>query len=292
MEIRNFLSFKTVVEQGSFIKAAQSLNYAQSSITSHVQALEEYYGQPVFDRLGKKVQLNSFGKLVYQHALVLLSSYEDMLRLKHKSAEPSGTLRIGVPESTMLYRLSPVLQRYKTVYPKVEVVMQSLTCPQMRQELRESRLDMAIILDRERSEEDLVCRVLSVEPMALVMPRDYPADDLIESGSHAVLYTEQGCSYRIIFENLLRERGFRAESIIETASVEVIKQYILCNIGVSFLPLVVVRKELDSGLLKSVPWNDPNPVKIQLVRHKDKWISPAMFEFIRIAEEEALSWKS
>lgn len=290
MEIRHFITFKTIVEQGSFIRAAENLNYAQSSVTSHIQTIEEYYGQPVFDRLGKRVQLNSFGELVYRHAVVLLSCYDDVCSLKHETAEPSGTLRIGVPESTMLYRFSPVLQRYKSLFPKVEVVLQNLLCPVMRQALRQGRLDFAVILDREVQDPDLTAQTLCVEPMSLVMPLEYPADELVESPAHAVLYTEWGCSYREIFERMLRDKGIGAESIIETASVEVIKQYILCNIGISFLPDIVVHNELKQGVLKHVPWSGPELMKVQVVHHKDKWLSPAMREFINIAVAESAQW--
>ncbi len=291
MEIRHFITFKTIVEQGGFIRAAQILNYAQSSITSHIQVLEEYYGQPVFDRFGKSVRLNSFGELVYEHALTLIACYEDVCRLKHESAEPSGVLRIGVPESTMLYRLSPVLRRYKALYPKVEVRMQNIICPVMRQELKKGNLDVAVLLDRNVDEPELVNTLLSVESMSIVMPREYPADKLVESSGYSVLYTEQGCSYRHIFEQLLADRGIKVESVIETGSVEVIKQYVLCNIGVSFLPTVVIRKELEQGLLKHEQWENSDPIKIQLLHHKEKWLSPALSEFMRIAAAHSVDWR-
>lgn len=290
MEIRHLLSFKEIVEQGSFIKAAKVLNYAQSSVTSHVRAIEEFYGRPVFDRLGKRVVLNSFGERIYRRVLPLLSGYDDLCALKHEVGEPAGQLRIGAPESTMLYRLSPVLQKYKSMYPKVDLIMHNSTCPAMRGLLRDGSLDLAVLLDRVIEEDELVCKPLFDEPMHVVLPREYPADELINSPSHAVLYTETGCSYRQIFQRLLAEKGISTENIIETASVEVIKQYLLCNIGVSFLPEIVVRKELADGNLKGIPWKSIDPVRVQIVHHKDKWLSPAMEEFIRLLEDAAVGW--
>ncbi|WP_319780344.1 LysR family transcriptional regulator [Maridesulfovibrio sp.] len=292
MEIRHLLSFKEIVEQGSFMKAAQLLNYAQSSITSHVRVIEDFYGQPVFDRLGKRVVLNSFGERLYHRVLPLLAGYDDLCGLKNEVGEPAGQLRIGAPESTMLYRLSPVLQKYKSLYPKVELIMHNSTCPDMRGLLRDGSLDMAVLLDRMVDEDELTCKPLFDEPMCVVLPREYPADELIYSPSHAVLYTEAGCSYRQIFQQLLADKDIKADNIIETASVEVIKQYLLCNIGVSFLPGIVVRKELSNGRLKAIPWKSLNPILIQIVHHKDKWISPAMKEFMRLLEEAALGWSS
>lgn len=290
MEIRNFLTFKAIVEQGSFVKAARTLHYAQSSVTSHIKALEDYYGQPVFDRIGKSVVLNTFGQLVYKHASVLLAAYDDVLALKDETGDPMGRLRIGAPESTLLYRLAPVLRRYKELHPQVELVMENATCPQMRLALRSGELDMGILLEQVGNEPDLERLLLFEEPMSIVMPKEYPGDDLSSENSYTILYTEAGCSYRAIFQRLLEERGVGTDNVIETASLEVIKQYILCGMGVSFLPTVVVQKELAAGELKHVPWQTLDPVVIQIVRHKDKWISPAMAAFTRILQEEARRW--
>jgi DNA-binding transcriptional LysR family regulator len=57
---------------------------------------------------------------------------------------------------------------------------------------------------------------------------------------------------------------------METASIEVIEQYGLCGIGVSFLPMVVIRRELEAGALKCTPWQTTSSVVIQMIRHKDK----------------------
>lgn len=54
MEIRHLQTFITIVELEGFTKAAEHLGYAQSTITSHIQILENELGEVLFDRLGKK----------------------------------------------------------------------------------------------------------------------------------------------------------------------------------------------------------------------------------------------
>ncbi|KWX81278.1 transcriptional regulator, partial [Paenibacillus riograndensis] len=55
MESRHLFTFLVVVETGSFTRAAQKLDYAQSSITAQIQALEAELDPPLFDRLSKKI---------------------------------------------------------------------------------------------------------------------------------------------------------------------------------------------------------------------------------------------
>ncbi|MGG3452226.1 LysR family transcriptional regulator [Domibacillus aminovorans] len=61
MEIRHLITFKAIVDMGGFTRAATYLGYAQSTVTAHIQALEQEMGAPLFDRIGKKVQLTEVG---------------------------------------------------------------------------------------------------------------------------------------------------------------------------------------------------------------------------------------
>lgn len=54
MEMRHVKTFCAVVKYGGFSKAARELDYAQSTVTTHIKALENDLQSPLFDRLGKK----------------------------------------------------------------------------------------------------------------------------------------------------------------------------------------------------------------------------------------------
>ena len=62
MELRQLRTFRMVTASGSFTQAAAVLNYAQSNVTAQIQALEKELGRPLFDRLGRQVQLTEAGR--------------------------------------------------------------------------------------------------------------------------------------------------------------------------------------------------------------------------------------
>ncbi|ERI77966.1 LysR family transcriptional regulator [[Clostridium] symbiosum] len=62
MNIRSLQTFIRVVELKSFTKAACELNYVQSTVTMQIQQLEKELGYPLFDRIGKKIALTSYGE--------------------------------------------------------------------------------------------------------------------------------------------------------------------------------------------------------------------------------------
>src|SRR5260370_38108373 len=68
MELRHIYTFQAIVKEGSFLKAAETLMYAQSTITLHIQQLEAELGVKLFMRQGKKVQLTEAGRSLQEQA--------------------------------------------------------------------------------------------------------------------------------------------------------------------------------------------------------------------------------
>ncbi len=57
MEFRHLKTFQTILKTGSFLQAAEKLQYAQSTITLHIQQLEAELGVKVFLREPHKKRL-------------------------------------------------------------------------------------------------------------------------------------------------------------------------------------------------------------------------------------------
>lgn len=68
MEIRQLNTFLAVASTLSFTRAAETLNYAQSSVTAQIQGLEEELGVPLFERLGRRVALSPAGLRLQPYA--------------------------------------------------------------------------------------------------------------------------------------------------------------------------------------------------------------------------------
>ncbi len=62
MDLRRFITFKTVVEEGSFLRASQKLCCTQSTVTFHIQQLEQELAIPLFEKIGRRMCLTAAGK--------------------------------------------------------------------------------------------------------------------------------------------------------------------------------------------------------------------------------------
>ncbi len=290
MDIRNFKTFKKIVETGSFSKAAEQLGYAQSTVTFHIQSIESYYRRPVFNRMGSSVALTEFGQNILGQVDALLTAYEAVEGASALDSAPQGSIRIGTPESLLLYRLYDIIRQYKQSYPQVEIVISIDLCPALRDKVISGELDMAILLQPEYQYTQLNTTLLKKEEMCFVAPKDYTGDDFLPSGAQMVLYTEKECTYREVFQNYLQGQKFYPSNVLETGSVEVIKKYIQYGMGISYLPLYAVAEDAEKGRLRVKQHDSPVEFYTQAVCHKNKWLSPAVQAFLDLCRESAKAW--
>lgn len=100
LELRTIKTFHTIVQSGSFYKAAEILNYSQPTISMRIKQLEQDVGAQLFER-GKKLKLTRAGRLFHERAGQLLAQYEV---LDHTLADirqgQAGLIQIGISEPT------------------------------------------------------------------------------------------------------------------------------------------------------------------------------------------------
>jgi DNA-binding transcriptional LysR family regulator len=297
MESRHLFTFLMVVEVGSFTRAAQKLGYAQSSITAQIQALEAEIGQPLFDRISKKIMLTDAGRRLLPYAQEISrvhSMAQDALR---SDSELAGSLRIGAPESLAAFRLPGIIQEFRGRYPQVQILLKPGLCWELTDFIRAGELDMAFLLQPDMEYKDIHIETLIHEEMALVAPLDHALLKLEQVEPHhlkeeTILHTESGCTYRTLFERHLNSHGVFPDPNLEFWSIEAIKQCVMSGLGISFLPLVTVKNEIAEGKLGKLKWNDESQrVATQIAYHNKKWKSPVITEFMHTVHKHAARWQ-
>lgn len=281
MEIRHLKTFKTIVEAGGFTRAAEHLGYSQSTVTLHIKAIEDELNEPLFHRIGKKVFLTETGEHLMPYANEMLNLYKQIKDVPSINGEISGKVVISAPEVLLTYRLPPIIKAFKTKYPKVDVQLKHLPVGSLKEQIISEEIDIAFILDMEQNTEGITVQRLAEEPMVLIVPNHYPsAFEDISFQDTVFLFTEQGCGYRTAFENVLKTNHILAENYIEFWSIEAIKQCVICGFGISLLPYVAVKNEIERGLLSAIKMPLSAPLFMFMAQHKDKWISPSVQRFL------------
>jgi DNA-binding transcriptional LysR family regulator len=290
MDIKNFKTFKKVAELGSFTGAAQELGYAQSTITFQIQAIEDYYNKPLFNRMGKAIEITQFGQELLGHIGSLLNTYEVIEKYTMAENKPKGVIKIGAPESLMMYRLLQIVKAYKAIYPEVELTIINDQCCHLREKLSTGDLDVSFLVQPQYIYSQLETIQLKKEEMCLVAAADYKGDDFLPNSGQMVLFTEKECTYREVFNNYLQGHQFYPTNILETGSVEAIKKYVEAGLGMSYLPLYAVTEEEDKKKFKIKKLESNIAFYTQIVYHKNKWLNPALKAFIELSLSQAAAW--
>jgi len=291
MEIRQLKTFINIVKLGNFSQAAQFQGYTQSSVTTHIKLLEQELNTILFERFGHQLTLTTDGERLYDYAERIITLTEDAKNALYNSNVPRGRLVIGMQESVCGYHLPPVLKEYNTLYPEVQLSFKFGTSSDFRNLLRKNMLDIAFFLEENVSEVDLTSEFLWTEPIVMVASanHDLAKIERVEAKDlhkQTLILVEDGSSYRRVLENSLDKAGIHCRNILEVCQIQTIKQLVIDNLGITVLPLVAVKNELDAGTLVALPWHSPEfQINAFLVYHKQKWLSPTIRSFIKLVHE-------
>lgn len=258
MDLRRFITLKTVVEEGSFLRASQKLCCTQSTVTFHIQQLEQEFSVQLFEKIGRRMCLTREGKKLLPHIYELTRVMDTLREAAKKESDPDGELRVVSGETLLSYRMPEVLQRFRQRAPKVRLSLQSLNCYVIRDALLNDEADVGVFY-RVGNDDALNRRELGEQSLVLVASPQIADVDFTEPGRHnacSFIINEPQCVFRQIFESTLRQRRITVENTIELISIESIKRCVAANIGVSYLPRFAVEKELESGELIELPFGE------------------------------------
>jgi DNA-binding transcriptional LysR family regulator len=292
MEVRQLEIFRTLAEELNFTRTAEKVHTVQSNVTAQIKALEEELGGPLFDRLGRRVTLTDAGRNFLPFAEQALCAMQQGQRAVQSGAEPSGPLRVGVPESMLAYRLPQVLRVFHRRFPHVQLIFRPQYDEVLPIMLETGKLDMAICMIEASPNAAIKSIRLRSERVFLLAHPSHPLAARrtvkpADLAGHPLLLTESGCGYRLKLDRQMALLNIRPGNITEFSSVEAIKQCVLAGMGLGLLPAIVVAREIRQLQIKALHWAGPSmDIATYILWHKDKWISPAMAAFIDLIREK------
>lgn len=291
MEIRNLTTFLAVSEVLNFTKVAHDNGYTQSAITVQIHQLEEEIGIKLFDRIGKKVTLTNEGKQFIKHARKIINEVEEAKNVFFESPTQRGYIKLGIVESLLSAEFPKVLQLFHKEFPNVSISIQTGTMEYLIEQLQHNKLDMMYGFDEQIYHEDWV-KVLNIsEKVAFVASSNHPLVSksnvtIEEMENYDIILTEKDVSYRYVLERKLAERQKNIYPFLEVGNIEFIKRLLLENLGICYMPLYTIKKELREEKLSQISCKEYEiEIYKQLIYRKDKWLNFSMKGLIKIILE-------
>jgi DNA-binding transcriptional LysR family regulator len=264
---RCMLSFRHVVfyevaRHLSFSKAGQVLNLSQPAISKNVKALEEQYKTSLFHRTGNVIALTEAGKILY-HSLT--KARELQLRLEYDLStlddehNAKGELRLGASTTVTLYILPEILSSFRKKYPEIKITLLNRNSENVLAALSNGVIDLGIIEGANKTTAVSYRYFLSDEVVAVCSRESdlwgRERISLEELKQYPVALRERGSGTLDSVKNALEHNGLKLSELrnnIVLGGTEALKNFLLVDGCIGFLPLRSVQKELNAGLLKMI----------------------------------------
>jgi LysR family transcriptional regulator, hca operon transcriptional activator len=172
LELRHLRYFVAVAEAGSLkLAAEEKLHTTQPSLSRQIRDLEREVGAPLFRRNARGVELTAAGRVLLDHAKVVLSQAEMAVRSVRQIANPAKPLGFMIGhDSTWLPKALDIL---RDQLPHIHAVISTQNSPQLAMALAQGLIDVAF-LRREDGGAGLECIRLIEEPLEVYLPKDHP----------------------------------------------------------------------------------------------------------------------
>jgi LysR family transcriptional activator of nhaA len=245
--------FWAVAHDGNLTRTAQRLNLTQSALSVQIRKLEERLGQALFERRGRQLHLTEAGRIALDHADTIFAAGEELIGTLRNSGAARQALRVGalatLSRNFQMAFLRPVLGQ-----TDVELILRSGSAPELLRALEALGLDV-VLLNQAPARDALtpfLTHRIAEQPLSLVGTRkrlrkkSSLADRL---RTHPVILPTKDSSIRTDFDALADRLGVRPRIVAEVEDMAMMRLLAREDIGLAVLPPIVVRDELDAGVL-------------------------------------------
>jgi LysR family transcriptional regulator, nitrogen assimilation regulatory protein len=285
MDLRQLRYFIAIVEQGSFSKAAETLNVAQPALSLHVRNMEAELGSALLFRSPQGVVATEAGEILIRHARIVVDQLSAARHeIKGQEAEPAGEVRLGLPGTISQILSVPLIIETRRRFPKIKLCIAEAMSGFVTEWIREGRIDLAILYvpvsDKMLSSSPVLSEELwllgPVAPLPGVQPPSSgPVSYAAVTGLPLILPSADH-GLRSLLEREAAARSLVLDPVIEVDSYANIKGLVEEGIGYSILPYNSIARDVQAGRLLAWPIASPEIKRsVHLAHPADRPLSHA-----------------
>jgi DNA-binding transcriptional LysR family regulator len=247
-------AFVAAVETGGFRAASERLHVTQSTISYQIRQLEDWMGQPLFERVGRRVLLTEAGRRLYQSCERFLAEVR-ALRAATQGGEPLANplVRIATGSSFGRYVLTPLLAQPE--WELAHVHLQFCSDAETFDAVANGRADIGFCYTM-RASDVLRFDPIYTEQLALIAspaarPRGVSLERWVQESGY-VTYDECDPVFQRWFEAALGRMPPRIRAVGHCTEVEEVVALVASGRGLSVVPRHAIGRELKQGAVKEI----------------------------------------
>ena len=275
-----YLAFVKTVEKGSFTRAAQELNYAQSSISKMIADLEKEWGMTLLERSRSGVCLTSAGEQLLPFLRKALNAYSELEgQIGRMNGLETGIVRIGTFSSVAINWLPNVFSKLQKDFPGIEYEMLMGDYDEVEQWIGEGRVDCGFLRLPTTADFDTI--PLKQDEYKVVLPVGHPlaekeAVSITDLSGKPFLLLEHGGKTEV--SDLLESRHVCPDIRFTTWEDFAIMAMVEKGMGISILPDLILQRVPYRIEIRSL--KEPYYRSIGLAMKKQEHLTPAVQKFM------------
>jgi DNA-binding transcriptional LysR family regulator len=250
-----------VAREGSITAAAESLHYAQPSVSHHLAKLEAEVGVPLLQRMGRGIRLTDAGRLLVERAESILAQVESVhAEMDELAGLRTGRVRLAAFPSALATLVPLAAALITEEHPGIELALVEAEPPAALSALRNNDVDVALIFEHgdppQEDRRDTTMTVLLDEPLYVVTPAnrswDGPRSELATYADERWIAGCERCREHLV--GACEDAGFKPTVDFETDDYVAVQALVAAGLGVSLLPgLTLVANRHPAVRLDRVP---------------------------------------
>ncbi|WP_411344155.1 cidABC operon transcriptional activator CidR [Paenibacillus sp. WLX1005] len=291
MDIRHLEYFMEVVRTGSFTKAAEALFITQPTISKTIRSLEEELGAPLFNRIGRTVELTDAGRVIEQQAQTIVKSFQSLSsQLDDLRNLESGHLRIGLPPMIGSRFFPQIIGEFHQLYPNVTIQLFEDGGKKVESDVVNGSLDIGMtvlpvaenVLEHFSFREEKL-NLLVPTTHRLVGRKQVEMKELAEDSF--IIFREDFTLHGRIIDSCIKA-GFQPRVIYESSQWDLISEMVGAGLGIALLPETICS-QINQEHLHIIPGIQPViPWQLGMIWHRERYLSFAAREWLRFTREK------
>ena len=294
LDVRRMRVLREVAARGSFSAAADALSYTQSAVSQQIAALEREAGTKLVERSARGVRLTDAGRVLVDHADVILARLADAeAELEAIAGLRGGRLRATSFPSAGSTIMPIAIARFRERHPRVELSLHLAEPPDAIDQLRAGECDVALTVEASFDSpcDDGIERIhLLDDPMYVALPAGHPLArkrnlklaELV--GEDWMLGSTGTCPDTSIFLRACQTAGFEPRIAFHSDDYYAIQGFVAAGMGISFIPDLALVTVRDDVVIRSLGPRAPVR-RIMAATAADSYRSPAKQAMLDILVE-------
>ena len=234
--------FVTLAELQHVTGAAEQLHIAQPTLTRMLSRLERRLRVALFDRRGKRLALNTYGRIFYEHARRAQSELDSARRAIDDLANPAvGEIRLGFLGSFGSTVVPRLIAGFAEASPRVTFTLDEGAAESIGDLAQSGSIDIGVVSPRPQVP-NLAWRSLFRQRLGVAVPCDHAlagaaAVSMTDLADEPFVAMRPGFGMRRLLDELCAAAQFQPRIVLESATLTSTAGLVAAGLGISLIPI-------------------------------------------------------